>query len=58
MKLAHEVIVGGQLGAKKTVDRMSSNFHWPGLLLMLPDFVDPVTFARRLHQRAVSVKYP
>ena len=32
MKLAHELIVGGHLGAKKTVDRITSNFHWPGVV--------------------------
>ena len=29
MKLAHESIAGGHLGAKKTVDHITSNFHWP-----------------------------
>ena len=32
MKLAHESIVGGHLGATKTVDRITSNFHWPGVV--------------------------
>ena len=29
MKLAYESIVGGHLGAKKIVDSITSNFHWP-----------------------------
>ena len=31
MELAHESIVGGHMGVKKTTDRITSNFHWPGL---------------------------
>ena len=31
MSLAHESIVGGHLGTKKTSDRIVSNFHWPGI---------------------------
>ena len=32
MKLTHESIVGGHLGAKKTVDCIANNFHWPGVV--------------------------
>ena len=32
MKLAHESNFGGHLGAKKTVDCITSNFHWPGVV--------------------------
>ena len=32
MKLAHESIVGSYLGAKTTVDCITSNFHWPGVV--------------------------
>ena len=31
MKLAHEAIVGGHLGAKKTEDHILSSFYWPGV---------------------------
>ena len=31
MSLAHEAIVGGHLGTKKTTDRITANFHWPGI---------------------------
>ena len=31
MSLAHEAIVGGHLGIKKTTDRITANFHWPGV---------------------------
>ena len=30
MELAHELIVAGHLGCKKTVDRITTNFNWPG----------------------------
>ena len=31
MSLAHESIVGGHLGVHKTIDSVTSNFHWPGI---------------------------
>ncbi len=31
MELAHESIVGGHLGSKKTMDRITSAFFWPGI---------------------------
>ena len=31
MGLAHETIVGGHLGSKKTLDRITTSFHWPGI---------------------------
>ena len=31
MRLAHEAILGGHMGVQKTIDRITSNFYWPGL---------------------------
>ena len=31
MEVAHDSILGGHLGGKKTLDRVTSNFHWPGV---------------------------
>ena len=31
MKLAHESIMGGHLGTKKTYDKILSSFYWPGI---------------------------
>ena len=31
MSLAHESIVGGHLAAKKTIDHITTSFHWPGI---------------------------
>jgi hypothetical protein len=31
MKIAHDSILGGHLGTKKTLDRITSNFYWPGI---------------------------
>ena len=31
MEVAHESIVGGHMGIKKTTDRIQKAFHWPGI---------------------------
>ena len=31
MALAHDSILGGHLGTKRTVDKVLSNFFWPGV---------------------------
>ena len=31
MRLAHESLLGGHMGTKKTADRIMSCFHWPGI---------------------------
>ena len=31
MSLAHESIVGGHMGSKKTLDRILTSFYWPGI---------------------------
>ncbi|XP_065939198.1 uncharacterized protein [Magallana gigas] len=31
MKIAHETLMGGHLGSKKTTDRIVSEFYWPGI---------------------------
>ena len=31
MKLAHDCVLSGHLGIKKTTDRVLSNFYWPGV---------------------------
>ena len=31
MSLAHDSILGGHLGVKKTTDKVLSNFFWPGI---------------------------
>lgn len=31
LRLAHDSIIGGHLGTRKTADRVKSSFYWPGL---------------------------
>ena len=38
MALAHESIVGGHLGAKKTMDKITTSFHWPGIISNITRF--------------------
>ncbi|XP_071082591.1 uncharacterized protein [Haliotis cracherodii] len=32
MKVSHEALMGGHLGIKKTLDRVMSQFYWPGIM--------------------------
>ncbi|XP_071098995.1 uncharacterized protein [Haliotis cracherodii] len=32
MKVSHEALMGGLLGIKKTLDRVMSQFYWPGIM--------------------------
>ena len=38
MMLAHELIVGGHLGTRKTADRSTSSFHWSGVMIDVTHF--------------------
>lgn len=31
LKLAHDSLMGGHLGIRKTMDRVLSEFYWPGV---------------------------
>ena len=38
MVLVHKSIVSGHLGAKKTINRITTNFHWPGIISDVTSF--------------------
>ncbi|KAK3746423.1 hypothetical protein QZH41_012761 [Actinostola sp. cb2023] len=44
MSLAHESLMGGHLGTKKTLDRIRTNFHWPGMSKDVKVHLTPVHF--------------
>ena len=38
LKLAHDIPIAGQLGMKKTKDRILQNFYWPGIFQDVADY--------------------
>ena len=58
MKLAHESIVGGHLGAKKTVDRITSNFHWPGVVSNVTRFCRSCDICQKTALKGRTCKVP
>ena len=58
MKLAHEAIVGGHLGAKKTVDRITSNFHWPGVVADVTRFCRSCDICQKTAPKGHTCKVP
>ena len=55
MKLAHKSIVGGHLGANKTTDRITSNFHWSGITSDISRFCMSCDICHRtIHKGRVS----
>lgn len=47
MKLAHEGIMGGHQGVKKTTDKVLSNFYWPGVGADVTRFVQSCDICQR-----------
>ena len=58
MKLAHESIVGGHLGAKKTVDRITSNFHCPGVVADVTRFCRSCDICHQAAPKGRTCKVP
>ena len=58
MKLAHESIVGGHLGVKKTVDRITSNFHWPGVVADVTRFCRSCDICQKTAPKGCACKLP
>ena len=58
IKLAHEFIVGGHLGAKKTVDRITSNFHWPGVVADVARFCRSCDICQKAAPKGRICKVP
>ena len=58
MKLAHESIVGGHLGAKKTVDRITINFLWPGVIADVTRFCRSCDICQKTAPKGCTCKVP
>ena len=57
-RLAHESTIGGHLGAKKTVDWITSNFHWPGVTSDVARFCRSCDVCQRTIPRGKVAKIP
>ena len=58
MTLAHESIVGGHLGAKKTGDRIASSFYWPGVVSDVTRFCQSCDICQRTTPKGRISKVP
>ena len=51
MKLAHDGIMSGHQGVKKTTERVTVHFFWPGVHGDVTRYLDPVIFVRGQYRR-------
>ena len=58
MKLAHEAIVGGHMGIRKTSDRITSSFHWPGIISDVTRFCRSCDVCQRTVPKGKVSKVP
>ena len=58
MEVAHDSILGGHLGGKKTLDRVTSNFHWPGVAGDVQMYVQSCDICQRTIPKGRNVKVP
>ena len=58
MALAHESIVGGHLGAKKTMDRITTSFHWPGIISTITRFCHSCDICQNTIPKGKVAKVP
>ena len=58
MKLAHEAIVGGHMGIRKTSDRITSSFHWPGIISDVTRFCRSCDVCQRTVPKGKVLKVP
>ena len=58
IEVAHDSILGGHLGGKKTLDRVTSNFHWPGVAGNVQRYVQSCDICQRTIPKGRNVKVP
>ena len=57
LRLAHETLLTEHLGINKTLDRIYLNLFGLEFVVMWLDFVNLVTFVKRLFGKVVSLRY-
>ena len=58
MEVAHDSILGGHLGGKKTMDLVTSNFHGPGVAGDMQMSVQTCDICQRTIPKCRNVKVP
>ncbi|KAJ8041495.1 hypothetical protein HOLleu_12325 [Holothuria leucospilota] len=58
MELAHESLLGGHLGSKKTVDRVLAHFFWPGIQADIIRFCRSCNVCQRTLPKGKVTKVP
>ena len=58
MKIAHESLLGGHQGIKKTSDRILMNFYWPGILGDISRYVQSCDICQRTFPKGRVQKIP
>ena len=57
LRLAHETLMSGHLGIKKTLDRVVSEFFGQEFVVMWLGLVNLATYVRELFRKVVSLRY-
>ena len=58
MQLAHEAILGGHMGVQKTLDRILTNFYWPGMQADVSRFCKSCDICQRTLPKGKVTKVP
>ena len=58
LRLAHETLMSGHLGIKKTLDRVVSEFFWPGVCGDVARFCKSCDICQRTIQKGRVTKVP
>ena len=58
MELAHDSILSGHLGLKKTADKVFSNFYWPGVRKDVSQFCKSCEVCQRTDKEGDCARVP
>ena len=58
LKIAHESLLGGHQGSKKTSDRVLMSFYWPGILADISRYVQSCDICQRTFPKGKVQKIP
>lgn len=58
LRLAHEALMSGHLGIKKTMDRVLAEFFWPGVCVDVSRFCKSCDICQRTIQKGGNTKVP